>query len=333
MEGQNENIDNKLPIDEIRKLIEEITYETLKTNEEATSDQIKETIKNLVLERGKELLKGINLSDESELRFINKLINLLVNKSIKEIHRKDSALFLNKQKIERELLSIGPAYTQKIEIGNLNEKEIFELIHKQIQSFKFIEVLYDEVNLKMQYGGYLEQYRSKVALEILIDKQNLILKIFSNNPNKITEFESELEKIIKNQLEQYIQIYEKDILQYLLVMGKYNGISYFNYSFKGFEFEPIQLSGLLSAIQTFGYDLMGLKTPIKTLQYQDFNILLYYGEDIISALITIGQSLSLAQKLEKFSIEFEKKFDRELKEFKGRIDKFKPAKELIPNFF
>ncbi|MFX1449359.1 MAG: hypothetical protein ACFFCM_00870 [Promethearchaeota archaeon] len=389
---------------------------------------------------------------------------------IEEIRRQAQILTIQKDFFRQNIKPELQRFAQKIEIKNLPEKELFEMIHKEIEQFNYLTLLLDEENLKMQFGGYLMPLKGRVVFEVEIIPPNLILKIYSQKSQNISELQDRLEKIItiimdnlekinvssnliyiniknafntidellilfylcnkgsiekvhiklgeikvffegklkllkltetlenlqatliknieseefdanlkaeirflilnwireilffaetnirnyidivkieeiidqiqtelrriREELNNSIQIYEKEILHYLLIMGKYNGLSYFSHPFKEIEFNPNLLSGLLSAIQTFGYQIMSSKASIKNLQYEGFNIYLFYGEDIVTALITKGQIIGpLFQKLEGITKQFEHDFKEELIEFDGKLNVFEDAFELVPKFF
>jgi len=233
--------------------------------------------------------------------------------------------------------------TEKIYLKVSNIKMLFE---GKLKLLKFAQIL---EKLRLKLAKYLEKekidsaIKSELQFIILNWIQEILFFAESNIRNYIetvkeqdviTRIKENLVKI-QEKSDAYINDYERDILQHLVIMGKYNGIAYYSHAFKKSEIMANLLSGLLSAIQSFGYEIMRKRTTsIKTMQYEGLNIFLSYGEDILTALITTGRIIGpLYQKLEAITKEFEIEFKEELIEFDGKVDVFQSSENLIKKFF
>jgi len=233
--------------------------------------------------------------------------------------------------------------TEKIYLKVSNIKMLFE---GKLKLLKFAQIL---EKLRLKLAKYLEKekidsaIKSELQFIILNWIQEILFFAESNIRNYIetvkeqdviTRIKENLVKI-QEKSNAYINDYERDILQHLVIMGKYNGIAYYSHAFKKSEIMANLLSGLLSAIQSFGYEIMRKRTTsIKTMQYEGLNIFLSYGEDILTALITTGRIIGpLYQKLEAITKEFEIEFKEELIEFDGKVDVFQSSENLIKKFF
>lgn len=54
-------------------------------------------------------------------------------------------------------------------VQSISEKDLFEIVHRQIETLNFRELLYDENNFKMEYGGCLDS-KTKFMLEVQIKR-------------------------------------------------------------------------------------------------------------------------------------------------------------------
>ncbi|MHA1379757.1 MAG: hypothetical protein ACTSRG_15410 [Candidatus Helarchaeota archaeon] len=233
--------------------------------------------------------------------------------------------------------------TEKVYLKMSNIKILFE---NKLKLLKLTEIF---ENLRLKFAKNLDKemmtlnFKAEIQYIILNWIKDILFFAETNIRNYISTISEQavIEKInnelngIRQKINIYINAYERQILQYLLIMGKYNGIAYYYHAFQKSEFLANLISGLISAIQSFGYEIMRNKSAsIKNMQYEGFNISLCYGQDILTALITTGQIIGpLNKKLEDFTNQFEKNFQEELIEFDGIVDVFKPTSTLIQKYF
>ncbi len=75
------------------------------------------------------------------------------------------------------------------------------------------------------------------------------------------------------------------------------------------------------------------KKHLRKIEKEGINLFFSYGKYHIAALISSMDLPILLKKLDDFSKEFEQKFEKELKNFKGYINPFKPTNDLVKKYF
>ncbi len=99
------------------------------------------------------------------------------------------------------------------------------------------------------------------------------------------------------------------------------------------QIEDILLSGLISAINSVYSHALQTKSLIESISSKDATIFLKSGEYITAIIVTDKGSSVLASALQRYVVEFEKKFYDLLKNDSPDLNAFKSASELIEPIF
>ncbi|MFX1568274.1 MAG: hypothetical protein ACFFCV_07890 [Promethearchaeota archaeon] len=118
-------------------------------------------------------------------------------------------------------------------------------------------------------------------------------------------------------------------LEHILVLYKGTGTCIYFKSFGSEEIDPELISGFISAISSFGKDLVS-QEELNEISYGDKMLLLSDGEHIRVALV-LGKkaSLILRRNLMEFIHVFEKSYANELPKWRGQLNIFRDAGILI----
>ncbi len=140
---------------------------------------------------------------------------------------------------------------------------------------------------------------------------------------------------INQEIERKESNYSLRVAHYLLIIYKTSGLCLYNHKFSPGEVDPDLLSGFLQAIQSFGSEFSTTQEAgMKRLSYKDFEISLEEGGFVRIALVGIGKITTfLEDRLKDFVKVFEAQFGAELATFRGNIQQFEEAGELIKNIF
>jgi len=133
-----------------------------------------------------------------------------------------------------------------------------------------------------------------------------------------------------------------DTLNNLLVFSK-TGICLYEHNFekKGktegkegtIQFDRDLVSGVLSGVITIISEITHSKKQLRKIDKQGIFLLFGYGKYHIVALIATMELPVLFKKIDEFSRDFEHKFSKDLKTFKGNVNCFVPTKYLIKKYF
>jgi len=119
---------------------------------------------------------------------------------------------------------------------------------------------------------------------------------------------------------------------YRIIVKDHSGTPLFDYDWTNSSISDSMLSKLLSSILQMSEKVMNVG-EILDLNLKD-GILIFHECELISiGLFASNSSKFLRNSLKKFSLEFEKKFGKELKEEHRDTSKFDSAKELIEKYF
>ncbi|MFX1449270.1 MAG: hypothetical protein ACFFCM_00425 [Promethearchaeota archaeon] len=120
--------------------------------------------------------------------------------------------------------------------------------------------------------------------------------------------------------------------RYLFILAK-NGVSMYSHSF-GIEFQdPILISGMISAINSFIKEVTGSKKLLRTIDQEDKKILISHKEYTISALVADKAVSVMYKNLENFHSDFQKTFKSLLKDWNGDTAIFKGTEKIIDRYF
>ncbi len=118
-------------------------------------------------------------------------------------------------------------------------------------------------------------------------------------------------------------------LEHILVLYKGTGTCVYFKSFGSEEIDPELISGFISAISSFGKDLVS-QEELNEISYGDKMLLLSDGEHIRVALVLGKQaSLILRRNLMEFIHVFEKSYSNELPNWRGQLNIFHDAGILV----
>ncbi|MHA2398439.1 MAG: hypothetical protein ACXADU_06075 [Promethearchaeota archaeon] len=118
-------------------------------------------------------------------------------------------------------------------------------------------------------------------------------------------------------------------LEHVLVLYKATGTCIFFKSFGSEEIDPELISGFISAISSFGKDLV-CQEELNEITYGDKMLLLSDGEHIRVALV-LGKkaSIILRKSLMEFIITFEKDYSNDLPAWRGQLNIFRESGSLV----
>jgi len=147
------------------------------------------------------------------------------------------------------------------------------------------------------------------------------------------KFKSELNSISKRLNEEEMK-YSKQILSYLIITKKDSGLPIYQMNFITAKFDGDLVSGFLSAIQTFGSEIIQEKTTMEKLAYKDFKFFFQDGQYIRCALILHGEITEiLFKRLKNFVVEFERIYHSLLIKETANIALFSKIDSLIKKIF
>ncbi|MHA1384473.1 MAG: hypothetical protein ACTSR3_12025 [Candidatus Helarchaeota archaeon] len=157
-----------------------------------------------------------------------------------------------------------------------------------------------------------------------------------NNIRPVIKFFQKLDNL-REVLNKGLQDYFKTNLLALLITSKDSGKVLYNH-IRNELISPDLIGGFLTAIQSFGSEIILKNSPIKELCYKDFQIKVEEGKytNVIAVLLENPNSLithSIVEKMRDFIISFELIYRENLKDWDGRIDIFEEADSLLKEFF
>ncbi|MFX1363384.1 MAG: hypothetical protein ACFFCE_10220 [Promethearchaeota archaeon] len=122
-------------------------------------------------------------------------------------------------------------------------------------------------------------------------------------------------------------------LEHVLVLYKGTGVCIYFKSFGSEQIDPELISGFISAISSFGKDLV-CQEELNEISYGDKMLLLSDGEFIRVALVLSKQaSLILRRNLMEFIHTFEKVYAENLPKWRGQLNIFRDAGIIIDDIF
>ena len=113
-----------------------------------------------------------------------------------------------------------------------------------------------------------------------------------------------------------------------------SGVCLFEYTFKKDENGDSQLiTGGLSGIASLIGEITKTKTRLKEIRQENMNIIIEYGQEVGAAMLT-GEKLGiLHQKLKLLITEFERRYERNLRDWHSDISDFKSCIDLVYQIF
>ncbi|MHA1786152.1 MAG: hypothetical protein ACTSVE_13250 [Candidatus Helarchaeota archaeon] len=122
-------------------------------------------------------------------------------------------------------------------------------------------------------------------------------------------------------------------LEHVLVLQKGSGIKLFAQSFCSQELFPDLLSGLIEAVTLMGERISGEK--LRKLSYENYQVLIFDGKRVkgVCVLSDVPVSNFLVDALTVFIKKFEGKFAGTLLDWKGTLEVFNSAVELLDEAF
>ena len=122
-------------------------------------------------------------------------------------------------------------------------------------------------------------------------------------------------------------------IEHVLILYKGTGTCTYFKSFGSEEIDPELISGFISAVSSFGKDLLSSQ-PLSEIAYGDKVLLLSDGDYIRVALV-LGKNASttVRNNLSKFILAFEQEYQHELPTWRGQLNIFKDAGIIIDEIF
>ena len=155
-------------------------------------------------------------------------------------------------------------------------------------------------------------------------------------------------KILKNQLFKHINMLQKSLifeseeflkknLLVLLVIDRDSGKLLYNFIRDDF-FDPDIIAGFLTAIQGFSNEIISKGSPIEEISYKDFQIKFEdaeYTRIVAIFLKNPNNSISpvVSNKMKDFITQFELKYSEKLCDWKGNLDNFIEADNIVQEIF
>ncbi|MFX0100329.1 MAG: hypothetical protein ACFFCS_12175 [Candidatus Hodarchaeota archaeon] len=118
----------------------------------------------------------------------------------------------------------------------------------------------------------------------------------------------------------------------LLVFTNHESINLFDKKWTAERTEPSLFSGFISAITSMGKEILK-KGNIREMILDTGVLLFKPGNQVTTLLLTSKSSKALRLSLEKFSLDFENQFKKELGDFIGETTQFQAASALIEKHF
>ncbi|MBN1801941.1 MAG: hypothetical protein JW891_10570 [Candidatus Lokiarchaeota archaeon] len=181
----------------------------------------------------------------------------------------------------------------------------------------------------------------KLKLIDLISNARLFGELDSkNNTLRLMGQLEELSTIKKNAMKDKI-IKEKDPikkeilgLRYIIVIHNQVGATIYNRKLGDWQVDSDLIGGFLTAIQDFSLEIKKKRIPIEKMAYQEFEIMLEQGENILVALFIDGKGSEWIREKQKiFVTKFEKYYKSNLKNWRGELTSFSNAGYLVDEVF
>ncbi|MFX0140909.1 MAG: hypothetical protein ACFFDN_45140 [Candidatus Hodarchaeota archaeon] len=123
-------------------------------------------------------------------------------------------------------------------------------------------------------------------------------------------------------------------IRYIIAIHNIIGATIYDKKMGAWELDPDLIGGLLNAIQEFSSEIKKMRAPMRKLEYRDFEIIIEQGKYAIFALFIDGRESDwLRDKLNTFCNEFEKDFEKNLKNWTGEISTFEKSNVILERIF
>ncbi|MHA1269331.1 MAG: hypothetical protein ACTSPY_06040 [Candidatus Helarchaeota archaeon] len=226
-------------------------------------------------------------------------------------------------------------------------KEIKIKLIKIINDKKIImDIEQWETEISRKYDGteIIDQnIRNNILYDIIIWLTELEKIIKTNIDNYHESFKDDIEAInennnklqeLKNRIELTQKSYINLIIKYIMIIYKISGIVVYSQAFGGIDLDEDLISGFLTAISSFGSEISKKDTDMKSITYQDFEIEIVDGINIKVALILNGKKIGIIKNLLKEFINiFETKNKDKIANWKGDVSVFDDTNQLINEYF
>ncbi len=243
------------------------------------------------------------------------------------------AIFCENMNVAREILLIL--------------KEIKIKIDKQFENLPIVELLdkwelevttqFDEEEPISEFVAASLFYEiinwMKEMANIASTNVKLYADTFKDDEIAIKTSSEKVEKILE-QIIELEEIYSKIILKYIMVININSGILLYSQACSGFVFDGDLVSGFLSAVSSFGFELTKKESAMRAIQYHDFEIVLGSGNYISVAIVLSGKITEfLRNKLSNFVKNFEYVYESDLKQWVGDTSVFDDANHIVKSIF
>lgn len=199
--------------------------------------------------------------------------------------------------------------------------------------------------LSLLFFGAVIGFVFSIWINDIYDRFPIFENFLPNFPNLLNGFILVILLVWMMGMKEFLASKEKkwaDSLKNIFVFNKH-GICLYNYSFEKNElikeetdeagFDEDLISGALTGIIAIISEITNTKRELRQIQKEEATLLFTYGKYHIVALIASIELPVLFKKLDAFSRAFENKFSKELKNFKGNVTHFEPARFLLTKYF
>ncbi len=287
-------------------------------------------------------ISDFELKFNSEVAHIKNLVKSL-DETIKDFVKLESRNYKSfKNSVEKEL-DLWKTSKSSIEASvdsifdKISEVFFIKKVEYYVNAFKGKRIDLHSLSEMMK----VKPKQLKLKLIDLISNARLIGELDSkNNTLRLMGQLEELPTIKKNTMKDKI-IKEKDPikkeilgLRYIIVIHNQVGATIYNRKLGDWQVDSDLIGGFLTAIQDFSLEIKKKRIPIEKMAYQEFEIMLEQGENILVALFIDGKGSEWIREKQKIFVnKFEKYYKSNLKDWRGELTSFSNAGYLVDEVF
>lgn len=296
----------------------------------------------------KQLLTKFQENQSNLVKFRDLINSSIDNNKIGNKIEKFESRILNTFELSNNLIQLASLCEIQANIGEIFlGLDEFEMdLQKDFPENKIIQMMSTWKSKLSQFNGE-QKISQRMATDLEFDIIQWLKEIESITQSNTKIFQetfteySKLEIIQKGIDTLYKNIndiesqYSIKILRYLIIIQKKSGLTIYPEKFDPeIEIDPFLIGGFLSAISNFGTELLKKETVMKTLSYEDFEIKIEDGNQIMVALLLQGKSTKyISNGLSEFVKEFEKIYESELINWAGNLEPFMQAFKILQKIF
>ncbi|MFX1238485.1 MAG: hypothetical protein ACFFAS_15950 [Promethearchaeota archaeon] len=287
-------------------------------------------------------ISDFELKFNSDVAHIRNLIRTL-DDSIKDYVKMESKIYKTfKLSVEKEL-DMWKNSRESIEasldalFNKISEIFFIKKVQYYVNAFKGKRIDLHSLSNMMK----IKIKHLKLKLIDLISNSKLIGELDSkNNTLRLMGDMEETPKvkktILKDKMHKEKDPIKKDILglRYIIVIHNQVGATIYNRKLGDWQVDSDLIGGFLTAIQDFSLEIKKKRIPIEKMAYQEFEIMLEQGENILVALFIDGKGSEWIREKQKIFVKkFEKYYLSNLKNWRGELTVFSNAGYLVDEVF